>query len=328
MEDRDIFLCHASKDKECLARPLYGCLTSAGLTVWFDEAEIQWGDKVLAKISEGLQRSRYVLVCLSENFCDKNGRWRFTELDTAISQQIDTDRIRVLPLLCGVTTESVKKRWPILATYRFEELDFQSGQALSGDSLRSVVQRLQQGIVLSDTPRIIERSEIDRLVGTLAQRIERALEEVRISGNSCAFIVSESHCFRTALAKEDGPDFFIMCVDPDSQAPEMLARFDPEFPTAEDFRKRVTHTIDLFRELDANYDRFHFRLLPIAPAMGFFMVDPNLRNGIVKVEIYTAKPWANNTRPHLLLPPNMVKWRQYFVSQWDNYWCIASPLKS
>ena len=37
----DVFLSHASEDKDAIARPLYEELTAAGVTVWFDEAVLR-----------------------------------------------------------------------------------------------------------------------------------------------------------------------------------------------------------------------------------------------------------------------------------------------
>src|SRR5262249_3522295 len=63
----DLFLSHASEDKDTIARPLYEALTSRGVTVWFDEAVLQLGDSLRRKIDEGLRVSRFGLVILSPN---------------------------------------------------------------------------------------------------------------------------------------------------------------------------------------------------------------------------------------------------------------------
>jgi hypothetical protein len=46
----DVFLSHASEDKDAIARPLYQALIEAGLTVWFDEAVLRLGDSLRRKI--------------------------------------------------------------------------------------------------------------------------------------------------------------------------------------------------------------------------------------------------------------------------------------
>src|SRR3569832_2352730 len=60
----DVFLSHSSKDK-AVVRNLAGRLKEDGLRVWLDEWEIQPGDDRSAKIEEGLERSRVLVLCLS-----------------------------------------------------------------------------------------------------------------------------------------------------------------------------------------------------------------------------------------------------------------------
>ena len=47
----DIFLCHASEDKELIVRPIYSALSSLGLNVFIDEEYIEWGDSFIEKIN-------------------------------------------------------------------------------------------------------------------------------------------------------------------------------------------------------------------------------------------------------------------------------------
>ena len=62
----DVFLSHSSKDK-AVVRSLAERLRSDGLRVWFDEWEIKHGDSITAKIEEGLERSRVLVLCMSTN---------------------------------------------------------------------------------------------------------------------------------------------------------------------------------------------------------------------------------------------------------------------
>jgi TIR domain len=50
----DIFICHASEDKEAIARPLANALKQAGLDVWYDEFTLTLGDSLRRKIDYGL----------------------------------------------------------------------------------------------------------------------------------------------------------------------------------------------------------------------------------------------------------------------------------
>jgi hypothetical protein len=53
----DVFLSHSAKDK-AVVRPLAERLRQDGLKVWFDEWVLKPGDRIPAKIEEGLERSR------------------------------------------------------------------------------------------------------------------------------------------------------------------------------------------------------------------------------------------------------------------------------
>jgi len=62
----DVFLSHSSKDK-AVVRALADRLRSDELKVWFDEWEIKPGDSVPAKLEEGLEHSRVLVLCMSAN---------------------------------------------------------------------------------------------------------------------------------------------------------------------------------------------------------------------------------------------------------------------
>ncbi len=60
----DVFVSHSTKDK-AIVRPLAERLRAAGLKVWFDEWVIKPGDSIPAKIEQGLEDSRVLLLCMS-----------------------------------------------------------------------------------------------------------------------------------------------------------------------------------------------------------------------------------------------------------------------
>jgi small GTP-binding protein len=62
----DVFLSHSSKDK-AIVRPVAARLRADGLRVWFDEWEVKRSDDRAAKIEEGLERSRVLVICMSAN---------------------------------------------------------------------------------------------------------------------------------------------------------------------------------------------------------------------------------------------------------------------
>jgi len=98
-EEKDVFLCHASEDKNAVLEPLVGALDRADITYWYDKAEIRWGESFTKRVNEGLRVSRYVIVVLSDAFLRKN--WPPRELEAALNLEASTGEPRVLPLLVG-----------------------------------------------------------------------------------------------------------------------------------------------------------------------------------------------------------------------------------
>jgi len=52
--ERDLFICHASEDKNEVARPLAEALRTKGLKVWYDEFTLTLGDSLDESIDNGL----------------------------------------------------------------------------------------------------------------------------------------------------------------------------------------------------------------------------------------------------------------------------------
>ena len=68
----DVFLSHSSKDK-AVVRAVAERLRKDGLRVWFDEWVLKPDDSIPAKIEEGLEHSRVLVLCLSANAFGSDG---------------------------------------------------------------------------------------------------------------------------------------------------------------------------------------------------------------------------------------------------------------
>lgn len=108
----DVFISHASEDKDEVARPLAEMLQSRGLQVWFDEMELRLGDSLRRGIDRGLSQSRYGLVVLSPHFLAKE--WPNKELDGLVAREDGTIKV-ILPIWHKVSREDIEKYSPILA---------------------------------------------------------------------------------------------------------------------------------------------------------------------------------------------------------------------
>ncbi|MEP5938813.1 MAG: DUF1883 domain-containing protein [Erythrobacter sp.] len=108
----DIFISHASEDKDDLARPLAHALRDSGLSVWYDEFELKIGDSLRRRIDHGLARSRFGIVVLSPRFLSKG--WANYELDGIVTRSVDGQQV-VLPIWHEITKQEVIDFSPSLA---------------------------------------------------------------------------------------------------------------------------------------------------------------------------------------------------------------------
>jgi len=104
---KDVFLCHASEDKEEYVKPLYDKLVNSGISVWYDEGEILWGDKITTKIEEGIRNSKLAIICLSDNFLKKE--WPDSEFSSLFSRQQIEKRKIILPLILNSERRVLEK---------------------------------------------------------------------------------------------------------------------------------------------------------------------------------------------------------------------------
>lgn len=108
----DVFISHASEDKDEVVRPLAHALKDAGLSVWYDEFELKIGDSLRQKIDQGLSRSRFGIVVLSPRFLAKG--WTNYELDGIVSRSVDGQQV-ILPVWHEITKKEVMDFSPSLA---------------------------------------------------------------------------------------------------------------------------------------------------------------------------------------------------------------------
>jgi hypothetical protein len=108
----DVFICHATEDKEEVVRQLAEALQRLGLRVWYDEFELRIGSSLRRSIDEGLAKSRFGVVVLSHAFFAKN--WSQYELDGLVTREQTGEQI-ILPLWHKITKAEVISHSPSLA---------------------------------------------------------------------------------------------------------------------------------------------------------------------------------------------------------------------
>lgn len=109
----DVFVSHASDDKDAIVRPLATALQEEGLDVWFDEFELRIGDSLRRRIDHGLARSRFGVVIISPAFLAKN--WTQYELDGLVTREMHGGTQVILPIWHGISKDEIIKQSPTLA---------------------------------------------------------------------------------------------------------------------------------------------------------------------------------------------------------------------
>jgi hypothetical protein len=110
--DWDIFVSHASEDKEAVAIPLRNILSRFGFRIWLDVGELHVGDSLSGKIDEGLANSFFGIVVLSPAFFAKD--WPKRELAGLFAVE-EAKGKTILPVWHQIDKAGVAKFSPILA---------------------------------------------------------------------------------------------------------------------------------------------------------------------------------------------------------------------
>lgn len=108
----DVFVSHASEDKEEFVKPLVLALQEAGYKVWYDEFTLKVGDSLRQSIDAGLANSRYGIVVFSKTFFEKN--WTQYELDGLVDREMNGHKV-ILPIWHLVSKDQVQVYSPSLS---------------------------------------------------------------------------------------------------------------------------------------------------------------------------------------------------------------------
>jgi hypothetical protein len=108
----DVFISHATEDKDDLVRPLALALRKRGVSVWYDEFSLKLGDSLRASIDYGLANSRFGVVVLSHGFFARH--WPIQELNGLATRETNGKKV-ILPIWHKVGFEEVREFSPMLA---------------------------------------------------------------------------------------------------------------------------------------------------------------------------------------------------------------------
>lgn len=112
----DVFISHASEDKDSFVRPLAELLRKENIEVWYDEFSLQLGDSIRQSIDKGLRQSRFGIIVLSPAFFSK--QWPQYELDGLVEAEISGNNKVILPIWHGIKHQEIFNFSPSLANRR------------------------------------------------------------------------------------------------------------------------------------------------------------------------------------------------------------------
>ncbi|MCY3575373.1 MAG: DUF1883 domain-containing protein [Chloroflexi bacterium] len=108
----DVFISHASEDKQAVVTPLAEALMGSGLSVWYDDFELKIGNSLRRNIDRGIASSRFGIVVLSKAFFGKG--WPNYELDGLVTKSVNGEQV-LLPIWYNITKDEVVSYSPSLA---------------------------------------------------------------------------------------------------------------------------------------------------------------------------------------------------------------------
>ncbi|QSX23452.1 TIR domain-containing protein [Priestia megaterium] len=107
-KEYDVFISHASEDKDSFVEPLARAMQEAGIRTWYDSDQIAWGQSIRQTIDKGLIKSKFCMIILSQNFLDKY--WTNYELNGIFQKDSNTLNSIILPIWHNITRDEIQKR--------------------------------------------------------------------------------------------------------------------------------------------------------------------------------------------------------------------------
>lgn len=110
-ESYDVFVSHASEDKASYVDGLVDALTTKGIKVWYDKNQIAWGNSIRQSIDDGLRKSKFAIIVLSEHYMRKY--WTSREFNAIFAKESIYGQT-ILPIWHNITKDQVIGYSPML----------------------------------------------------------------------------------------------------------------------------------------------------------------------------------------------------------------------
>ena len=147
----DVFLSHASEDKEQFVDALVKELKNQGIVVWYDKDQIKVGDDIRIQMEQGISNSRHGVVVASPHFFKY---WPETELSALYSKRKRPGHA-ILPVILNLTQAELEDKSPFLGS--LANLPASEGASKVAYALSEAIRDAKE---LKDTPEIEVESQV------------------------------------------------------------------------------------------------------------------------------------------------------------------------
>ena len=201
---RELFISHASEDKDGIARPLANELRRRGHSVWFDEYELVLGDSLRRNIDRGLAQSTVGVVVLSHAFFAKP--WPQRELDGLVARMTSGEENVILPIWHELTHSDLVGYSPPLADLLAASSD--QGVESLADQIELALERrhlhIRRSLAQPETTKAGERTQgaatSDASISTEPTGVHHAVQY--LNDDLRRWIYDRDHRLRSDLAYE------------------------------------------------------------------------------------------------------------------------------
>ncbi len=243
----DVFISHASEDKDSFVRPLATALEQLGVSVWYDEFSLRLGDSLSRSIDKGLTASSFGLVVISPDFIGKP--WPEYELRGLVTRDVEEGRV-ILPIWHGVTRQQVVALSPPLA----DKVALKT-EGLSAEDVAIQVLREVRPDLYAKHPRgELERLASGKAISDLQDEMDRTREELeetqeKLSEYRCPYCAAPLVARIHAPVDEEQKDWdvregFECGCQTFGGSVERPCPADPEFPGFQDYELFFDHSPD------------------------------------------------------------------------------------
>ncbi len=109
----DVFISHANVDKAEFVDDLKSSLDKLGVQIFYDKDTLEWGDNWKERILNGVEKSEFAIIIISENFFGRE--WTENELKELLSRQNRNGQKIILPILHKITIQQLLEKYPAVA---------------------------------------------------------------------------------------------------------------------------------------------------------------------------------------------------------------------